>query len=205
MAFELPALPFDYDALEPHMSRETLEYHHDKHHKAYVETASKLLKGSGLENKTLEQVIVAAHRDPKLRKLYENAAQHWNHSELWLSMKKDSGEPKGTLAKHIEAEFGGLEGFKKNFVAEGMAQFGSGWVWLTLHNGKLEILRTGNADNPLTLGKTSLVVCDVWEHAYYVDYRNAREKYLQTFVDHLINWARASELFDTAPSHKAAA
>jgi Fe-Mn family superoxide dismutase len=205
MAFELPALPFAYDALAPYMSKETLEYHHDKHHKAYVETTNKLLLGTGLENKTLEETIVAAHRDPKFRKLYNNAAQHWNHSELWLSLKKDGGAPKGKLADAIEANFGGLEAFKKNFVAEGMAQFGSGWVWLTVEDGKLEIVKTGNADNPLTLGKTALLVCDVWEHAYYIDYRNAREKYLQTFADHLANWARATELFDTVPSRKAAA
>ncbi len=109
------------------------------------------------------------------------------------------------MAKAIETEFGGLEGFKKNFVAEGMAQFGSGWVWLAVANGKLEILKTANADNPLIQGKTALLVCDVWEHAYYIDYRNGREKYLQTFADHLINWARATELFDTASSSRKAA
>ena len=205
MAFELPALPFAYDALAPLMSKETLEYHHDKHHKTYVETANKLLKDSGLEGKSLEDVIIASHRDEKLKKLYNNAAQHWNHSQLWLSLKKDSGEPKGALTKAIDSAFGGLEAFKKNFVSEGMAQFGSGWVWLAASNGKLEILKTANADNPLTAGKTVLLVCDVWEHAYYIDYRNAREKYLQTFTDHLANWAHATEMFDLASSHKAAA
>ncbi len=205
MAFELPALPFAYDALAPHMSKETLEYHHDKHHKTYVETANKLLKDSGLEGKSLEDVIIASHRDEKLKKLYNNAAQHWNHSQFWLSLKKDSDTPKGELAKAIDSTFGGLEAFKKNFVAEGVAQFGSGWVWLAADNGKLEILKTGNADNPLIVGKTALLVCDVWEHAYYIDYRNAREKYLQTFADHLTNWAHATEMFDQAASHRAAA
>jgi superoxide dismutase, Fe-Mn family len=205
MAFELPALPFAYDALAPHMSKETLEYHHDKHHKTYVETANKLLQDSGLEGKSLEDVIIASHRNEKLKKLYNNAAQHWNHSQFWLSLKQDSDMPKGALAKAIDSTFGGLEAFKKNFVAEGVAQFGSGWVWLAADHGKLEILKTGNADNPLIVGKTALLVCDVWEHAYYIDYRNAREKYLQTFADHLANWAHATEMFDQAASHKAAA
>jgi Fe-Mn family superoxide dismutase len=204
MAFELPPLPFAYDALAPHMSKETLEYHHDKHHKTYVETANKLIEGTGLENKSLEDVVIASSRDANLKKLFNNAAQHWNHSEFWLSLKVDAKVP-GDIAKRIDADLGGMDKFKQDFVAEGMAQFGSGWVWLVADNGKLEILKTANADNPLTHGKTALMVSDVWEHAYYIDYRNARQKYLETFIEHLVNWDRVAELFAKAGTVRAAA
>jgi Fe-Mn family superoxide dismutase len=204
MAFTLPPLPFAYDALAPHMSKETLEYHHDKHHKTYVETANKLLEGTGLESKSLEEVVIAAHKDEKLKKLFNNAAQHWNHSQLWLSLKAGSGKIPGDVAKRIDADLGGLETFKKDFVAEGMAQFGSGWVWLVSNGGRLEIAKTANADNPLLLGKTALAVSDVWEHAYYIDYRNEREKYLRSFVDHLINWERVAELLNSSGQRVAA-
>ena len=203
MAFTLPPLPFPYDALAPHMSKETLEYHHDRHHRTYVETTSKLIEGTGLENKSLPEVVIASHRNEKLKKLFNNAAQHWNHSQLWLSLKPDAKIP-GKVAERIDADLGGLEKFKKDFVAEGMAQFGSGWVWLVSSNGKLEIVKTADADNPLILGKTALAVSDVWEHAYYIDYRNAREKYLETFVEHLINWDRVAELL-IVDSQRAAA
>jgi Fe-Mn family superoxide dismutase len=204
MAFELPPLSFAYDALAPHMSKETLEYHHDKHHKAYVETANTLIAGTGLENKRLEDVVIASSRDAKLKKLFNNAAQHWNHSQFWLSLKVDT-KVSNDIAKRIDADLGGMDKFKKDFVAEGMAQFGSGWVWLVADNGKLEILKTANADNPLTQGKTALMVSDVWEHAYYIDYRNARQKYLETFIEHLVNWDRVAELFAKAGSVRAAA
>jgi Fe-Mn family superoxide dismutase len=206
MAFELPELPYAYDALAPYMSRETLEFHHDKHHKAYVETANKLVQGTGLENKGLEDVVKASHRDPKLKKLFNNAAQHWNHDVFWRSLKP-GGAPSipGELEKQIRSDLGGIDKFKKEFVAAGAAQFGSGWVWLTFDNGKLQIVATSDAENPLSLGKTMLLTCDVWEHAYYIDYRNAREKFLNAFVDHLINWEYAAERFHHASSHRAAA
>ena len=203
MAFTLPPLPFAYDALSPHMSKETLEYHHNKHHKTYVETANKLIEGTGLEGKSLEEVIKISHKDEKLKKLYNNAAQHWNHSQLWLSLKAGASVPSG-VAKQIDSDLGGMEKFKKDFVAEGMAQFGSGWVWLVSNGGQLEIVKTANADNPLTAGKVALTVSDVWEHAYYIDYRNERERYLKTFVDNLINWDRVAELL-SAGSQQAAA
>jgi Fe-Mn family superoxide dismutase len=188
------------------MSKETLEYHHDKHHKTYVETTNKLLNGSGLETMGLEEVILAAARDAKLKKLFNNAAQHWNHSQFWLGLKAGSaGKIPGEFQKKLESDLGGLDKFKADFVAEGMAQFGSGWVWLTLNGGRLEIVKTANGDNPLTAGRTALAVCDVWEHAYYIDYRNEREKYLKTFVDHLINWERAAELYASAGNRRAAA
>jgi Fe-Mn family superoxide dismutase len=202
MAFTLPPLPFDYEALAPHMSKETLEYHHDKHHKTYVETANKLIEGTGLEGKSLEEVIQAAHKDEKLKKLYNNAAQHWNHSQFWLSLKAGA-TVSGDVAKRIDSDLGGMDKFKKDFVAEGMAQFGSGWVWLVSNGGKLEIMKTANADTPLTDGKVALTVSDVWEHAYYIDYRNAREKYLNIFVDHLINWDRVAELLASGPQRVA--
>ncbi|MDB5395451.1 MAG: Superoxide dismutase [Rhodospirillales bacterium] len=204
MAFTLPPLPFAYDALAPHMSKETLEYHHDKHHKTYVETANSLIEGTGLENKSLEEVVIASHKDEKLKNLFNNAAQHWNHSQLWLSMKANSGKIPGEVAKRIDADLGGLDKFKKDFVAEGMAQFGSGWVWLVSNGGKLEIVKTADAENPLVLGKTALATSDVWEHAYYIDYRNEREKYLKTFVDNLINWDRVAELLSAAGQRAAA-
>jgi len=194
MAFELPPLPFAYDVLAPHMSKETLEYHHDKHHKAYVETANKLIAGTGLENKGLEEVVVASSRDPNLKKLFNNVGQHWNHCEFWKSLKLGAKVPT-EIAKRIDADLGGMEKFKKDFVAEGMAQFGSGWVWLVSNQGKLEILKTANADNPLSHGKSALMVSDVWEHAYYIDYRNARQKYLETFVEYLINWDHVAEAY----------
>jgi len=204
MAFTLPPLPFAYDALAPHMSKETLEYHHDKHHKAYVETANKLIVGTGLENKSLEDVVIASSRDPKLKKLFNNVGQHWNHSQFWESLKVDA-KMSADVGRRINADLGGMDKFKKDFVAEGMAEFGSGWVWLVANNGKLEIMKTANADNPLTQGKTALIASDVWEHAYYIDYRNGREKYLETFVDHLVNWDRVAERLAKAGTVRAAA
>jgi Fe-Mn family superoxide dismutase len=206
MAFELPELPYPYEALEPYVSRETLEYHHDKHHKTYVETTNKLIQGTGLEGKSLEEVITASHRDPKLKKLFNNAAQHWNHSEFWKCLKPNPSRfVVGELARRIDADLGGLEKFKKDFVAEGVADFGSGWVWLILDGGKLKILATSNAENPVALGKPALLTCDVWEHAYYIDYRNQREKFLQTFVDNLINWEYVAEKYREATERQEAA
>jgi Fe-Mn family superoxide dismutase len=203
MAFTLPALPFAYDALAPLMSKETLEYHHDKHHKAYVDTANKLIEGTGLENKSLEEVVVASAKDEKLKKLFNNVGQIWNHNEFWKSLKVDAKVP-AEIAQRIDADLGGMDKFKQDFVAEGMAQFGSGWVWLVSNNGKLEIMKTANADSPLTQGKTALMVSDVWEHAYYIDYRNARQKYLETFVEHLVNWDHVAEGFAKAGMRAAA-
>jgi Fe-Mn family superoxide dismutase len=181
------------------MSRETLEFHHDKHHKAYVDTANTLIQGTRLEGESLDGVVKASFRNPELKKLFNNAAQHWNHSAFWLSLspKKATGIP-GALQRRIDSDLGGMEKFKKDFVAAGVAQFGSGWVWLVFDAGKISIATTGNAENPPTLGKTALVTCDVWEHAYYIDYRNGREKFLNAFVDHLINWDYAAENLEKA-------
>lgn len=192
MPLELPELPFAYDFLEPYMSKETLEFHHDKHHAAYVANANKLLEGSDLGGKPLEDIIKATAGKPDQTGLFNNAAQVWNHSFFWNCLTAD-GEgvhiPAALEAK-IDSDLGGYEQFKESFINACATQFGSGWGWLVQDNatGKLEIMKTANADTPMVHGKTALLTCDVWEHAYYVDYRNARPKYLETFVEHLINW-----------------
>lgn len=198
MAFELPALPYDYEALHPFMSRETLEYHHDKHHQAYVTNGNKLLQGSGLEGKSLEEIVKASFG--KNQGLFNNAAQHYNHSHFWKWMKKNGGGKKlpGKLLKAIDSDLGGYDKFREDFLAAGASQFGSGWAWLAVKNGKLEISKTPNGENPLVHGATPILGVDVWEHSYYIDYRNARPKYLEAFVDHLINWDYVLELFEKA-------
>ncbi|AQT42238.1 superoxide dismutase [Bartonella sp. M0177] len=198
MAFELPELPYAYEALQPYMSRETLEYHHDKHHQAYVTNGNKLLKDSGLEGKSLEEIVKASFG--KNQGLFNNAAQHYNHTHFWKWMKKDGGGKKlpAKLQKAIDSDLGGYDKFRSDFLAAGAAQFGSGWAWLAVKNGKLEISKTPNGENPLVHGATPILGVDVWEHSYYIDYRNARPKYLEAFVDHLINWDYVLELFEKA-------
>lgn len=198
MAFELPELPYDYEALAPYMSRETLEYHHDKHHQAYVTNGNKLLTGSGLENKSLEEIVKASFG--KNQGLFNNAAQHYNHTHFWKWMKKNGGGNKlpAKLAKAIDSDLGGYDKFRADFLAAGAAQFGSGWAWLSVKNGKLEISKTPNGENPLVHGATPILGVDVWEHSYYIDYRNARPKYLEAFFDHLINWDHVLELYEKA-------
>ncbi|MFK0682925.1 superoxide dismutase [Ochrobactrum sp. BD67] len=198
MAFELPALPYDYDALAPFMSRETLELHHDKHHQAYVTNGNKLLEGSGLEGKSLEEIVKESYG--KNQGLFNNAGQHYNHIHFWKWMKKGGGGKKlpGKLEKAIESDLGGYDKFREDFIAAGVGQFGSGWAWLSVKNGKLEISKTPNGENPLVHGATPILGVDVWEHSYYVDYRNLRPKYLEAFVDSLINWEYVEELYEKA-------
>ncbi|MBQ0709667.1 MULTISPECIES: superoxide dismutase [Brucella/Ochrobactrum group] len=198
MAFELPALPYDYDALTPYMSRETLELHHDKHHQAYVTNGNKLLEGSGLEGKSLEEIVKESYG--KNQGLFNNAGQHYNHIQFWKWMKKGGGGKKlpGKLEKAIESDLGGYDKFREDFIAAGVGQFGSGWAWLSVKNGKLEISKTPNGENPLVHGATPILGVDVWEHSYYVDYRNLRPKYLEAFVDNLINWEFVEELYEKA-------
>lgn len=192
MALTLPELPFAYDALEPYMSKETLEYHHDKHHAAYVTNGNKALEGSPLAAQPIEEIIKATAGKPAQAGIYNNAAQVWNHSFFWncLAPAGQGGEPSAALAAKIESDLGGFEKFKADFMQACATQFGSGWGWLVQDDvtGKLEIMKTANADTPMTHGKTALLTCDVWEHAYYIDYRNARPKYLETVVENLINW-----------------
>lgn len=198
MAFELPELPYDYEALAPYMSRETLEYHHDKHHQAYVTNGNKLLQDSGLEGKSLEEIVKASFG--KNQGLFNNAAQHYNHTHFWKWMKKNGGGNKlpEKLAKAIDSDLGGFDKFRADFLAAGAAQFGSGWAWLAVKNGKLEISKTPNGENPLVHDATPILGVDVWEHSYYIDYRNARPKYLEAFIDHLVNWDYVLELYEKA-------
>ncbi|MCO6409765.1 MULTISPECIES: superoxide dismutase [Hoeflea] len=199
MALELPNLPYDYDALAPYMSRETLEFHHDKHHQAYVTKGNELLEGSAHAGKSLEEICKAAF-DEKNAGLINNVGQHYNHLHFWQWMKKGGGGSKmpGALEKAINSDLGGFDKFKADFVAAGVGQFGSGWAWLAVKNGKLEIMKTPNGENPLMHGASPVLGCDVWEHSYYIDYRNARPKYLEAFVDNLINWDHVAEMYEKA-------
>jgi Fe-Mn family superoxide dismutase len=200
MSFTLPDLPYPYDALAPYMSRETLEYHHDKHHKAYVDTANKLLKGSEWEGKSLEEVVKGAHG--KNDALFNNAAQHYNHTHFWLWMKPNGGGDKipASLEKKIKSDLGSVEKMKEQFVEAGVGQFGSGWCWLAVKGGKIVVMKTPNGENPLVHGGVPILGCDVWEHSYYIDYRNRRPDYLKAFVDHLVNWEHVEQMFEGAGS-----
>ncbi len=200
MALELPALPYAYDALAPVMSAETLEFHHDKHHNAYVVNGNKLLEGSGLKGKSLEEIVVASYGDASKAGLFNNAAQHWNHIEFWQMMKKNGGgNIPGELEKKIVEDFGSVDAFKEAFIQAGVTQFGSGWCWLALDkSGKLVVTKTPNAENPLVHGQTPLLGCDVWEHSYYIDYRNARPDYVKAFINDLVNWEYVAERFSKA-------
>jgi Fe-Mn family superoxide dismutase len=189
MAFELPPLPYPKNALEPHTSAQTLDFHHGKHHQAYVTNLNNLVKGSPLENQSLEQVIMAAHSDSSKAGVFNNAAQVWNHTFFWNCMKpQGGGAPGGDLAAAIDRDLGGLAKFKDDFKAAGAGRFGSGWAWLIADKGKLKIVTTPNAGTPMTDGQTALMTCDVWEHAYYLDFQNRRPDFLQAFLDHLANW-----------------
>jgi superoxide dismutase, Fe-Mn family len=198
VAFQLPDLPYAYDALQPYMSAETLQYHHDKHHLAYVENGNKLLQGSGLEGKSLEDIVKESFG--KNAGLFNNAGQHYNHIHFWKWMKKAGGGTKlpGAVQSRIDSDLGGYGKFREAFIEAGKGQFGSGWAWLAVKNGKLEVMKTPNGENPLVHGGKPILGVDVWEHSYYIDYRNARPKYLDAFVDHLINWEYVEELLHKA-------
>jgi Fe-Mn family superoxide dismutase len=185
MAFSLPPLPYDKNALAPHISAETLDYHYGKHHQAYVTNLNKLLEGKPEASKSLEEIILSSDGG-----LFNNAAQVWNHTFYWHSLKPNGGgEPKGELADAIKRDFGSYEEFAKKFTEAGTTQFGSGWAWLVLtKDKKLEVTKTPNADLPLKHGQKALITMDVWEHAYYIDYRNARPKYIETYLKSLVNW-----------------
>jgi Fe-Mn family superoxide dismutase len=198
MAFELPPLPYAYDALGPYMSKETLEYHHDKHHQAYVTNGNNLLKDSGLEGKSLEDVVKESYG--KNAGLFNNAGQHYNHIHFWKWMKPNGGGKSlpGKIQQKIDSDLGGYDKFRTDFVQAGVTQFGSGWAWLTLKDGKFVITKTPNGENPLVHGGVPLLGVDVWEHSYYIDYRNLRPKYLEAFVDNLVNWDYVLELYEAA-------
>jgi superoxide dismutase, Fe-Mn family len=189
MAHQLPALPYGLDALEPHISRQTLEFHHGKHHAAYVANLNKLIEGTDLDGKSLEDVITTVAGDAAKAGMFNNAAQIWNHSFYWQCMKPGGGgAPSGALAEKITADFGSFEAFVEQFKAAGATQFGSGWAWLVLDNGTLKVTKTPNADLPLAHGQKALLTMDVWEHAYYLDYQNRRPDYITTYLDKLVNW-----------------
>ena len=185
MPFTLPNLPYNKDALAPHISAETLEYHHGKHHNAYVTNLNKLLEGKPEANQSLEQVILSSDGG-----VFNNAAQVWNHTFYWNCMKPNGGgEPKGALADAINAKWGSFAAFKEAFTKSAVGNFGSGWTWLVKKaDGSVDIVNTGAAGTPLTTADKALLTVDVWEHAYYIDYRNLRPKYVETFLAKLVNW-----------------
>lgn len=195
MPIQLPPLPYVNQALQPHISAETLSFHHGKHHQAYVTNLNNLIAGTDLEGKDLETIIRIAYDNPRLVGVFNNAAQVWNHTFFWHSMSPTGGkEPTGRLAKMIEKSFGSVAHFKEKFKEAATTQFGSGWAWLVQEGDDLKIIKTGNAETPLTNpALTPLLTCDVWEHAYYLDYQNRRPDYVQTFLDHLINWDFAAK------------
>ncbi len=200
MAFDLPALPYERTALQPHVSEETLNFHYGKHHQAYVTNLNKLVEGTDLAGKSLEDIIAAVENDPARAGIYNNAAQVWNHTFYWHSMTPNGGgAPSGEVAELINRDFGSYDAFKDAFATAGATQFGSGWAWLVVKDGKLEVRKTLNAITPLTeAGVTPLITMDVWEHAYYLDYQNARPKYIETWLDKLVNWDFANANLERA-------
>ncbi len=189
MAFELPPLPYAEDALEPAYSARTISFHYGKHHRTYVDTLNKLTAGTELENKTLEEVIGAVAGDAAKMPVFNNAAQVWNHTFFWNGMKPGGGgAPTGEVGERIAAAFGSHEQFVEAFKAAAVGRFGSGWAWLVLSGGQLEIVSTPNAEMPVPPAKKALLTVDVWEHAYYLDYQNRRPDWVQTFFDKLVNW-----------------
>ena len=199
MALELPALPYAYDALGPYMSKETLEYHHDKHHMAYVTNGNNALKDSPLASKSVEEICKIAFAE-KNAPLINNVGQHYNHVHFWNWMKPNGGGKKipGRLQAAIDADLGGYDKMRTDFVQAGVTQFGSGWAWIAKKDGKLVIMKTPNGENPLMHGASPILGVDVWEHSYYIDYRNLRPKYLEAFVDNLVNWDYVDEMFSKA-------
>jgi superoxide dismutase, Fe-Mn family len=189
MAFELPPLPYPKNALEPHISERTMDFHHGRHHQAYVTNLNNLIQGQPFERQSLEDIIKGTYKDSSKTGVFNNAAQVWNHTFFWHSMKpQGGGAPSGDVAAAINRDCGGLDKFKEQFKAAAVGQFGSGWAWLVADRGQLKIVPTPNAVNPLAEGQHALLTCDVWEHAYYLDYQNRRPDFVQTFLDHLINW-----------------
>ena len=189
MSITLPELPYAKDALEPHISSKTLDFHHGKHHNAYVTNLNKLIEGTDLAGQNLEAIIKRVSGDSSKAGIFNNAAQVWNHTFYWHCMKPHGGgEPRGALMDKIKADFGGFDKFKEEFKNAAATQFGSGWAWLVEEGGKLKVVKTANADLPMAHGQKALLTCDVWEHAYYLDYQNRRPDYVSVFLDNLVNW-----------------
>jgi Fe-Mn family superoxide dismutase len=190
MPITLPTLPYAKEALAPHLSAETIDFHYGKHHQAYVTNLNRLIDGKPEASKSLEEIIKATAEGS----VFNNAAQIWNHTFYWNSMKPGGGgTPSGRLLDAVKRDFGSVEKMKEQFAVAAKTHFGSGWAWLVSDGGKLRISRTSNADMPLKHGQAALLTCDVWEHAYYIDYRNARPDYVTAYLDHLVNWEFASK------------
>ncbi len=197
MAFELPPLPYAHDALAPVMGQETLEYHHDKHHNTYVVNLNNLIKGTDMESQDLEAIVRATYNKPDQAGIFNNASQHWNHNYFWRWMKPNGGGAMpGELEAKINSDLGGVDAFTEAFVQAGATQFGSGWCWLVMNgDGKLEVTKTPNGVNPLCFaGQTALLGCDVWEHSYYLDFRNRRPDYIKAFLNDLVDWEFVASL-----------
>ena len=196
MAFELPYLPYAHDALsEFGMSKETLEFHHDLHHKAYVDNGNKLIEGTDWANKSLEEIIVGTYQAGSVAQngIFNNASQHWNHVQFWEMMGPGGNNMPSELSSALNENFGSVDKFKEDFCAAGAGQFGAGWCWLVKDkDGSLKVTKTENGVNPLCFGQIALLGCDVWEHSYYIDFRNKRPAYLSNFLDKLVNWENVS-------------
>jgi Fe-Mn family superoxide dismutase len=197
MSFSLPDLPYAADALGPYMSKETLDYHHGKHHLAYINNANNLIKGTEWENKPIEEILRGSYgKNPAV---FNNVGQHYNHSLFWKCMKPaNGGKIPGELEKALTDSFGSVDKAKEAFIQAATTQFGSGWAWLAVSDGKIVTSKTANAESPLVHNRQPILVVDVWEHSYYIDYRNRRPDYLKAFVDHLVNWEHVSELYHAA-------
>ncbi|MGY3436523.1 MULTISPECIES: superoxide dismutase [unclassified Marinovum] len=202
MAFELPDLPYSHDALTGlGMSQETLEYHHDIHHKAYVDNGNKLIAGTEWEGKSVEEIVKGTYDANAVAQsgIFNNASQHWNHAQFWQIMGTQGKDMPSELESRIKDAFGTVDDFKKQFAAAGAGQFGSGWAWLVVDgDGTLKVTKTENGVNPLCFGQTALLGCDVWEHSYYIDFRNKRPAYLDNFLDNLVNWDNVAERLSNA-------
>jgi len=197
MAFELPSLPYEKDALAPYMSSETLDFHHGKHHQTYVTNLNNLVKDSDMQDDSLEDIVVKSSKDSSMAGIFNNAGQHWNHILFWQCMKPNGGGAMPSeLENRINSDFGSVDQFKEAFVQAGTTQFGSGWAWLAIDNGKLVVTKSANASNPLVDGMKPILGCDVWEHSYYIDYRNKRPDYLKAFLDNLVNWEFVASQLD---------
>ena len=197
MTFELPSLPYASDALAPYMSSETLDFHHGKHHQTYITNLNNLVKDSDMQDASLEDIVIKSSKDASKAGIFNNAGQHWNHLLFWQCMKPNGGGAMPSeLENRITSDFGSVDQFKEAFVQAGTTQFGSGWAWLAIDNGKLVVTKSANASNPLVEGLKPILGCDVWEHSYYIDYRNKRPDYLKAFLDNLVNWEFVSSQLD---------
>ena len=197
MAFELPNLPYANDALAPYMSSETLDFHHGKHHQTYVTNLNNLVKDTDMQDSSLEEIVVKSSKDPSMAGIFNNAGQHWNHILFWQCMKPNGGgSMPSELESRITSDLGGIDQFKEAFIQAGITQFGSGWAWLAIDNGKLVVTKSPNASNPLVDGMKPILGCDVWEHSYYIDYRNKRPDYLKAFLDSMVNWEFVASQLD---------